>query len=935
MLHPLSNRVAQEAVPSLIGQSSRNDCEPVPSHRLSVPAMIPSMKLICEIRWLRVLLVCAVIAANVSLAQADDQLTPEQIKFFEAKIRPVLVRECYSCHSNQVGQVKGGLWLDTKDGIRVGGDSGPAVVPGNLEESILWNAINHFDYAMPPRQKLSDEILHDFREWIEMGAPDPRENPDATIRSAITPEQITAGREFWSFQPLKPVSVPALTNDPWSKLELDAFVIQKLRAAGLEPALDAVPSTLLRRLCFDLIGLPPTPSQIQKFETEYQKDADAAVEKVVDELLASPQFGERWGRHWLDVARYAESSGRELNMTFPHAWRYRDYVIDSFNEDKPYNQFIIEQLAGDLLPIDSDEQWARNLIATGFLVVGPKTLREQNPRQFELDLIDEQLDVTTRVMLGVSVACARCHDHKFDPIPQTDYYSLAGIFRGMSTHYGTAAGLQNRRASNLIVLPIDDLNPGDKKIAPAQLTKLKQELADKQTELREALRARAARNRNDSSMAENRNLIARIPSLSTAISALESQIHAYDEKGNPLSFCMAVQETSPQNMRLLERGELNKPAQEVKRGFPQVLCSSPPLIPPQSTGRLEFALWIGDEQNPLTARVMVNRIWQHLFGNGIVRTPDDFGSTGDPPTHPELLDYLANSFIQNHWSVKQQIRAIVLSRTYRMSSQFNKASFLSDPENRLLWRMEPRRLSAEAIRDAMLAVSGKLDTQRPRASIVAAVGHAQVNRGTILAAQVMNGDETEDAMTSDPPRMRGGMGGMLQDSSLRPRLVAIDQPVNYRSVYLPIIREQIPRSLEVFDFAESTLVISQRETSHTPDQGLYFLNNLTVIELADSMAEQLIRQSKNPKQQIKSAFLLAYGRRPTETELKAAIQFYDKLDLAQARGEPSSRAAARRERRQPAQSAPNNNRMTSDDDLLRLSAVCQAIMAAAEFRMVN
>jgi hypothetical protein len=886
------------------------------------------------------LLIGAAFGSSQQVLIADDKPTPEQTKFFESKIRPVLVRECYSCHSNQVGQVRGGLWLDTKDSIRMGGDSGPAVVPGSLDDSLLWNAINHFDYAMPPRKKLSDEILQDFREWIEMGAPDPRETGESVIPSAVTPEQITAGREFWSFKTPQPVVPPTLPKDDWSKNEIDAFVLERLRERDLQPAPDAEPATLLRRLCFDLIGLPPTPKQIQQFERQWKQDSEAALGKVVDELLESPQFGERWGRHWLDVARYAESSGRELNVTFPHAWRYRDYVIDSFNQDKPYHEFVIEQLAGDLLPIGSDEEWATNLIATGFLVVGPKALREQNPRQFELDLIDEQIDVTTRVMLGVSVACARCHDHKFDPIPQTDYYALAGIFRGMSTHYGTAGSLQNRRPSNLIMLPVEDLNPTDKKISRQQLSQLKEELAEKQAELREALRARAMRARNGAGGETARNLLAQIPILSARVSALESQIHSYDEEGNPLTFCMAVQETTPTNVRLLERGELNRPAQEVQRGFPQVLCSSPPRISHRSTGRLEFARWVGSEENPLTARVMVNRIWQHLMGNGIVRTPDDFASTGEPPTHPELLDYLAISFIKDGWSVKKRIRQIVLSRTYRMSSQFHEAHFLADPENRFLWRMEPRRLSAEAIRDAMLAISGKLDTNRPRASIVATAGNAQINRGAIVSTQIM-GDGNGSAMMQNSPVPRGAMGGAMMDGALRPRLVTLDQPVTYRSVYLPIVRDQIPRSLEVFDFAESTLVISQREVSHTPDQGLYFLNNPFVIEVADAMAQQLLRESKNSKQQIKTAFLWAYGRPATADELKAATEFYERLDLQTTQTPPATpnRNQARRNQRQGSQSNPyfnpNTNRNPPNAEQLRLSAVCQAIMASAEFRIIN
>jgi hypothetical protein len=900
--------------------------------------------------------------------QTKTRLDPEQVKFFESRIRPVLVRECYSCHSNQVGQVKGGLWLDGKEGLLVGGDSGPAIVPNNLEESLLWNAINHIDYSMPPRKKLSDEVLQDFREWIEMGAPDPRENSEETVSSSITSEDIKKGREFWSFKPPQRSSAPEVKDLGWAKTEIDQFVFAGLSAKGLQPAADADPNTLLRRLCFDLTGLPPTPKQSQRFSSDWKKNSEKALEEMVDSLLAQPQYGERWGRHWLDIARYAESSGRELNLTFPNAWRYRDYVIDSFNQDKPYDEFVVEQIAGDLLPIDSDKEWAENLVATGFMAVGPKGLREQNPRQFELDLVDEQIDVTTRVMLGVSVACARCHDHKFDPIPQTDYYALAGIFRGMSTHYGTAGSLQNRRPSNLIVLPIEDLVGSDRPLSTKKLKEMKAELEEKQLELRQALLARRAGQNNKQPNPQ----LARIPVLSASISALESQINSYDAKGNPLTVCMAVQETNPMDSRLLERGELNKPAQVVPRGLPQVLCADPPVISKDSTGRLEFARWIGSEKNPLTARVMANRVWQHLFVNGIVRTPDDFASTGEAPTHPELLDYLAVSFMENNWSLKQLIRKIVLSRTYRMSSQFNEASFQKDPENRLCWRMEPRRLEAEAIRDAMLFVSGVLDTQRPRASLIGEVGHAQVNNGRVIAAAPVaemasmgsssKGPSSMGSSSIGSPAPAGplarGLGGRQT-----PRFVMIDQPTSYRSVYLPIVRDNIPRSLEVFDFAESSLVISQRETSHTPDQGLYFLNNQTVMELSDTMARRLIKESSNLNVQIKSAFLWAYGRPATEAEIKAAVKFHKSFDvnplradyqaddradrrtadrLRELRKQQAQRyarpSAKRPDNGMPRAQAMNRNQSgvsSQEMEVKKLSAVCQAIMASAEFRIVN
>ena len=684
----------------------------------------------------------------------------------------------------------------------------------------------------------------------------------------------------------------------------------------MKPSGDADPNTFLRRLSFDLIGLPPSPKQVDWFEKQWKKDKDQAVEKVVDALLDRPEFGERWGRHWLDVARYAESSGKEQNLTYPHAWRYRDYVIDSFNDDKPYDRFVQEQVAGDLLPVKTDEQWAENLVATGFLAIGPKTLTEQNGRQFELDLIDEQIDVTTRVVLGVSVACARCHDHKFDPIPQSDYYALSGIFKSMTTHYGTLNNFQNRRPSNLLIMPVEDLSDFDEKISKKELANLKQQLAEKQQELREMQRERRRARNGSNSDSNPRNAIVRVARLSAEVGSLQSKINAYDEEGNPYTYCMGVQTTDqPVNARLLVRGEFDKPSDEIPRGFPQVISNEPAKIDRDSSGRLELARWMTDESNPLAARVMVNRIWLHMFGNGIVRTPENFGATGQPPTHPELLDYLAVEFMENDWSVKSIIRQIATSRTYRTGSEFNKKSFELDPENKFVWRVEPRRLDAEVIRDSILKISGELDSTRPRASMVAKAGTAIVRDGTLVSPGAISAMSANNSMS-----MQGNQRGRLRDrmqsfqQQIRSAISPIDQPVSYRSVYLPIIRDNVPRALEVFDFAESSMVIGKRETSNTPDQGLYFLNNEFVIAQSDAMAQRLARESTNVRDQIKSAFLLAYGRGPTKTELNAVETFYREFEP-----ETSSRSRFR----------------ARNAHMAKLSAICQSLMASAEFRFVN
>ncbi len=649
-----------------------------------------------------------------------------------------------------------------------------------------------------------------------------------------------------------------------------------------------------------------------------------ALERAVDRYLDSPQFGERWGRHWLDLARFAESSGKELNSTFPHAWRYRDYVIDSFNVDKPYDRFIQEQIAGDLLPVKTDRQWSQNLVATGFLALGPKTLTERNPRQFRADLIDEQIDVSTRVILGVSVACARCHDHKFDPIPQSDYYAMAGIFGNTQTHYGTLDNRQNRRSSDLILLPTPDPLSFEKPLSEDLLQTLRDQLTTTRQDYQEATRLRRqARSGGQPGKQEpsqqTQRTIRQLGALSNQMAALQSVLDSHDEHGQPKTYCMGVQPVdSPGDARLLIRGEVDQPANLVPRGFVQVIGGKQQEIPANATGRLELARWMTEKSNPLTARVMVNRIWQHLMGNGLVETTENFGATGLPPTHPELLDYLAIQFMQNDWSVKSMIREIALSRTYRMGSQFDAASYEKDPENRWLWRANSRRLEAEAIRDAMLQLSGNLQLQRPEASEVARAGTTIVRNGQMRSLQdtlrirnqpVMDMREPDRGGRSDDRRRtddRRRSDNRRRDRlAKRPPVPSADPQANYRSVYLPVVRDHIPRSLAVFDFAESSMVIGRRETSNTPDQGLYFMNNPRVLELSRGFARTLMADSDDWTEQVQQAFYRAYGRPANSPEMRAALAFFG---------------------------APNEN---DTDRLKKLTYLCQSIMAAAEFRIVN
>jgi hypothetical protein len=842
--------------------------------------------------------------------EEETRLTPEQVQFFEAKIRPVLIEHCYRCHSVDEQSVRGGLVVDNRDALLAGGESGPAIVPGDLQESILWHAINYRDYRMPPSGRLPSNVIEDFKTWIEMGAPDPRVQVGVVIHSRVSPEDIEKARSFWSFRkPERRVADPGPYRT-WARNEIDRYVASGWNDQGVEPTADCNAETLVRRITFDVVGLPPTLEQRQKFLRISGKDTDAAISDLVEELLSSPQFGETWGRHWLDVARYAESTGKEADVTFPHAWRYRDYVIRSFNEDKPYDQFIREQIAGDLIPAADDRQWNEHLIATGFLAIGPKSLAEQSPRQFQADLVDEQIDTTTRAVLGLSVGCARCHDHKFDPIPQSDYYALAGIFQSTDTFFGGSRSQRNRQPSDLIILPVQDREPIQPRLSVEQLKTLKQELAEKEKELAEARRAQRTGSTNGN------NSFLNVAILDQMVSQLASRVASVDSTGRPISFCMGVQDReSVRNARILVRGEIDSPAQEVPRGFVQVLEPGTYRLSDPGSGRLQLAKWLTSRDNPLTARVMVNRIWQALIGQGIVREPDNFGMSGPQPTHPELLDHLAIEFMDHRWSVKHIVRSIIQSRVYRLSSRYDAGRLEADPENKLLARGNVRRLNAEAIRDAMLSISGLLETKPPKASAIASLGPVVVGPNgpmqvPMVSVNLLN-PAARDSMTAE--QRAEAMRGAIRAGARNPNINILEIPDYHRSVYLSISRSQIPRALDAFDFAEPSLVIGTREVSHTAEQALYVLNNPFVLELSDALARRLTQHAKDPRERVIHAFRLVYGREASSAELEAANQFFRK-------GNMSSRT---------------DNRKRDEIAFNLLSQFCQALYGSAEFRILN
>ena len=871
------------------------------------------------------------LATTADAADQPSKLTAEQSKFFETKIRPVLVRECYGCHSEQSGQAKGGLRLDTLAASLQGGDSGPAIVPGDLDESLLFGAITHTDFVMPPKRKLSAAEIADFRKWILQGAPDPRvsdpvERPAQTIDDEMIAE---AKQTFWAYQKPK-VIPPAKSLGDQAATTIDQYLDDARHKAGLSAAPEAPPETILRRMCFDLAGLPPTPEQLAWFAGAFEKDADAAIARVTDSLLDSPQFGEHWGRHWLDVVRYAESTGREVNMTYPHAWRYRDYVIGAFNRDKPYDEFVQEQIAGDLLPAKTDEQWSEHLIATSFLALGTKNVNEQSATQFAADVADEQIDATTRVFLGTSVACARCHDHKFDPIRQTDYYAMAGIFQSTKTffgnppsEFGNPSSAQQRRNSSLILLPTSESDPVARSYTSDELEQMREQIQDIRGQLVALRRGELPQGTRPGATPQQIRI-----RLNNQLAQLSAKLSVVDDDGQPRSYCMGVQDRQQAiDAPLLVRGEIDQPAGRVSRGFPQVLCDTDFKSSSKSSGRLQLARWIGSDQNPLAARVMVNRIWKHVYGQGIVTTTEDFGMTGTPPSHTELLDYLAVQFVQSGWSIKTMVRQLVQTKAYRMQSRFDVASHEQDPDNRLLWRSNIKRLNAESIRDAMLAISGQLETERPVGSKVAKAGYIRVRDSqlqdprdairrsvqTTFTSRRQSIGPILQRLRSNNPRERSAARNQLRSTVGNNRLAELtaaavaessldSETDNHRSVYLPVVRDFVPRSLEVFDFADPSLVIGSRESSNTPNQALFMLNNPMTIRLSEAFAERIIKEAPSTKQRVELAFMLAYGRPPSDKERVAS------------------------------------HRYLSDSGMLpktALESFCQSLFASAEFRYLN
>lgn len=890
----------------------------------------------------------ALAAGAVGVAQEApprNALAPEKLEFFESKVRPILVQRCYECHSGQ--ESNGGLRLDYREGLLKGGDSGPALQADEPQGSLLLRAIRYqnADLQMPPSGKLDASEIEVLETWVAQGAFDPR--ADLPSGSSDKPQgmSIQDGRNFWSMMPLKPVEVPRAVDTDWCRNPIDAFVLKELDSNGLRPSPESSRREILRRVTLGLIGLVPESQEYKAFE---QDTAPEAYERQVDRLLSSEQYGVRFGRHWLDVARYSDSNGLDENIAYGNAWRYRDYVVEAFNSDKPFDRFIEEQIAGDLLP-DADRQ---SKTATGFLVLGAKVLAEPDRDKLTMDTIDEQLDTIGKAFMGMTLGCARCHDHKFDPIKQRDYYALAAILKGTKTfgdsNFGAIkhwneisyANPQEKEQLKAIDAQIAEKNGAWNKLKSEAIGKLREQVrkqaadylavASKLTSeatlnewaqvgeelklhprvlansrryldnhrqeplfakwhelaghgdhqairdyyqelferaLGEWEKAKAAdaqvKKLEDSTLEAARVALGDVGGFLAIPAKMEHaldqeslvKIHELAESAR-LFESAAPDETSVMGvadkgvvdgLAIHIRGSYRNLGDVVPRGFPEVMVSqgATPIFSRHSSGRLELARWLANATHPLTARVIVNRVWRWHFGRGLVESTENFGVLGDRPSHPELLDYLARWFIESGWSIKELNRLILTSSTYRMSSVHPEAqsALAIDPENRLRWHYKLERLGAEPLRDSILQVAGRLDCQLGGKSV-----------------PLRNRQFVFDHTSIDHTKY----------DSIR------------RTVYLPIIRNHLYSLLEQFDFPDPTMPVGSRNTSMVSVQMLLLMNADWIIDSASLLARRSQEFSSEPSRRIDWLFETVLGRAPKEHEQR---RFLDAISAGQASGE--------------------------------------------------
>lgn len=769
---------------------------------------------------------------SVPKGSVAAELPQPGTEFFEQHIRPVLAERCYQCHSARAEKLKGKLMLDSRDGMLKGGKNGPVVVLGKPFQSKLIEAISYTnkDLQMPPKAPLSKDDVAAFEYWVKIGAPFPQTGPTPTAPEAYDYEK---EKKFWSFQPVKKSAIPQVKHSKGLQSPIDSFLEADYEAHGLHPARPADKRTLIRRATYDLIGLPPTPEEIDAFLAD---NSPNAFEKVVDRLLASPHYGEQWGRHWLDVVRYADTAGDNSDFPVPQAYLYRNYVIDAFNKDKPYDQFLREQLAGDLLPVPSgaegpqkdDAERREHIIATGYLPIARRF--GSGGSEFN-NTIADVIDNVGKGMLGLSLGCARCHDHKFDPVPTSDFYALYGIFD--STRFAFPGTEVLRHPKDLIALTSEE---DEKKLQAydARMSELDKLLRlDKQEKLNVSAKLKTGKNLSDAEKAE---LEAKYKELDETVKSAIAEQKEMDTKGPPAKDrAYAVQEGTPHDASIQRKGVLTDLGPTVPRGFLTILGGQ--HLPPGETGsgRLELAQWISDPHNPLTARVMANRIWEYHFGKGIVATPNDFGHRGQPPTDPALLDYLATRLVDGGWSIKSMHKLIMLSRAYQMADVEDPADVAIDPNDALQWKFEARRLSAEEIRDSILADAGDLDE------------------------------------TVDPGPHPFPPPAEWHYTQHNPFVA--DYPTNHRSVYLMQQRIRKQPFLAMFDGADTNDTSPARPLSTTSLQALFMMNDPFMQEQARKLAGRLTAAHADVPGQVELAYQLLFARMPGGDEIATAQEY--------------------------------------------------------------
>ncbi len=912
----------------------------------------PAAKLLsCGTTWRPVLAVLPLLALHPGAGRAQ---TPAQLELFEKNARPLFVEKCQGCHNAKLKS--GGIDFSSPAAIKEAAAMGIFGNPAEPEKSVIVKALSYEgQIKMPPQGKLPAETIAAVREWVAAGAPTPAVTPSAgnslegtgvrpvALRGVIT----DADKNFWAFRPIAQAAPPTPKQKDWALNPIDQFVLANLERNGLRPAPQADKPTLLRRATFDLTGLPPTEKELQDFLAD---KSPQAFEKVVDRLLASPRYGERWGRHWLDVMRYADSTGSDEDHRYPHAWRYRDYVVQSFNDDMPYNQFVREQLAGDILAADANSGVGyRGIVATGFLALGKKALAQKDLPLKRYDVVDDQIDVTAKAFLGLTVTCARCHDHKFDPIATRDYYQLAAIFANTLSYTGGETGdpiqtplappgefeafKKQWSAYNAVEKKIAAIIDFDKDAGKHRDQQAKQIAASMQAAYRvygkgEVLAAVAASTRLDEAQLARwvEYLKSDRPELAkwhAAGDANREQIAAeyqeefrrsayqYDQDlswwkqargsfpnagkiagprprmdaGKDAFFVSSWQDSGPMHrsqeeqlasltpekakqaetllaqaadmektlpskevpmacavkegpgldQKIFVRGDYHNLGEPVARTVPAILSLSAPAPEVKTkSGRLELADWIVDPRNPLPSRVMANRIWQGHFGEGVVRTPDNYGRLGERPNNPELLDYLARTFIENGWSIKKMNRMIMLSKTYQMSAAYDAATKAKDPENRMLAHFPRQRLSIEEIRDAYLAMGGDLD----------------LTMGGTLDPGVGTDGETSAGRISMNP-----------------------EKTNRRSIYLPLRRSNLPTLYTLFDFGDATTPDGHRSPTTVATQALFVMNSPLVIREAKNIADAVLRQEKQDKRRVEEIYLRVLDRRPDAGEIDKGLTY--------------------------------------------------------------